>query len=157
MPRRSLFHIETGRLTGEVADMPLEAFALNTPPGYAWVDAVCNHLAEVVQLITDDMGDSLPVACQQQPPAPAADQWITWEWDEAAACYVERPTEQALARDARQMRDRLLLECDWVSNRARDRGEAIPEDWLAYREALRAVPEQPGFPTAIDWPTPPAP
>ncbi|WP_412841983.1 phage tail assembly chaperone, partial [Cereibacter johrii] len=28
--------------------------------------------------------------------------------------------------------------------------------WTAYRQALRDVPEQPGFPAEIAWPEPPA-
>lgn len=33
---------------------------------------------------------------------------------------------------------------------------ALLKDWKRYRVALNRLPEQPGYPTAIDWPAPPA-
>jgi len=52
---------------------------------------------------------------------------------------------------ARAERDRLLRESDWA---------ALPdvpasEAWLTYRQALRDVPQQSGFPDSVEWPTPP--
>ena len=159
MPRKSLFHIETGRLVGTTMEMPEAAFALpeNTPPGHAWVDGDFDHLALAAALITDDFGDGVGVVRHQQPPPPPSDEWITWVWDQAAARYQEQPTQKALELRARQLRDRLLLESDWIVSRSTDQAIEVPPEWLAYREALRNVPAQPGFPTAIDWPQPPTP
>jgi len=159
MPRKSLFHIESGRFVGRTISMSEAAFAMpeNTPPGHAWVDGEQDHLAVAAALITDDFGDGIGVVRHQQPPPPPSDPWITWAWDEAAGRYREQPTKQAQALNARQLRDRLLSECDWIVSRAKDQGGEVPPDWQAYREALRQLPEQTGFPTAIDWPTPPTP
>ena len=30
-----------------------------------------------------------------------------------------------------------------------------PEEWETWREAIRNVPQQPGFPESITWPEPP--
>jgi hypothetical protein len=59
--------------------------------------------------------------------------------------------------EARAKRDRLLAETDWIVTRAIERAEAVPEVWAAYRQALRDVPEQEGFPVTIVWPEAPAP
>ncbi|RHZ91526.1 hypothetical protein D1122_21100 [Cereibacter sphaeroides] len=56
------------------------------------------------------------------------------------------------AERARAERDRRLAETDWRT--APDRPDAAA--WAAYRQALRDVPEQPGFPAEIFWPEPPA-
>ena len=52
---------------------------------------------------------------------------------------------------ARSYRDELLARCDnkvWPDH--------IPSSWKTYRQALRDVPAQAGFPTSITWPTEPA-
>jgi hypothetical protein len=53
---------------------------------------------------------------------------------------------------ARAERDRRLAACDWtqVADAPVDR-----EEWAAYRQLLRDVPEQPGFPDSIVWPEEP--
>ena len=61
---------------------------------------------------------------------------------------------EALAQ-VRARRDELLSRSDWVALRAADRGEPVPPEWLAYRQALRDVTEQPGFPQDVAWPEPP--
>lgn len=91
-----------------------------------------------------------------QPPAPADTEWATYAWDADAWAWAPSPTTAALARDARVERDRRLAACDWVVARATERGEPVPAAWVAYREALRDVPEQPGFPQVITWPTIPS-
>tara|TARA_R110000868_G_scaffold310254_2_gene571507 strand:+ start:258 stop:476 length:219 start_codon:yes stop_codon:yes gene_type:complete len=32
----------------------------------------------------------------------------------------------------------------------------VPDDWRTYRQALRDVPTQAGFPTDVTWPTEPS-
>lgn len=55
----------------------------------------------------------------------------------------------------RAQRDRLLAESDWIVARAAEAGEPVPQPWRDYRQALRDVPDQPGFPAEVVWPTPP--
>ena len=54
----------------------------------------------------------------------------------------------------RFQRNRRLADSDWVVLRAADRGEPVPPEWLAYRQALRDVTDQ-SDPLNIIWPTPP--
>lgn len=51
----------------------------------------------------------------------------------------------------RQERDRLLLETDWMVTPDRQLSQAV----IDYRQALRDVPQQAGFPDNIQWPTKP--
>lgn len=67
------------------------------------------------------------------------------------------PTQEELAVQVRLSRDRRLEACTWIVERHRDQLEAggattLTVDeyqvWLAYRQALRDLPQQPGFPWA---------
>lgn len=57
---------------------------------------------------------------------------------------------------ARTKRDGLLRASDGIAWGALDRGEPVPATWVAYRQALRNVPQQEGFPDSINWPQAPA-
>lgn len=54
--------------------------------------------------------------------------------------------------EVRSERNRLLSESDWtqVLDAPVDR-----DAWATYRQALRDIPQQAGFPTSIDWPVQP--
>lgn len=56
----------------------------------------------------------------------------------------------------RDERNRLLLETDWVVARAYEESNPVPEEWQSYRQNLRDLPQQQGFPYNIVWPTKPA-
>lgn len=68
---------------------------------------------------------------------------------------LQVPTE-VQATFERAKRDRLLAACDWRAARAFELGEPMPEAWRAYRQALRDLPDQPGFPLSVSWPDLPA-
>jgi hypothetical protein len=50
------------------------------------------------------------------------------------------------AAQMRSARDAALKACDWRVIRAYETGEALDADWAAYRQALRDLPAQEGFP-----------
>lgn len=72
---------------------------------------------------------------------------------------TQAPSAASLAgvavQAARDRRDSLLDASDWVVTRAAERGEAMPAAWGTYRQVLRDVTAQPGFPSDITWPTSP--
>jgi len=74
---------------------------------------------------------------------------------EASELVVEPdpgPSEEQLAAQARSQRDALLSQSDWTQV------PDAPVDqsaWAEYRQALRDVPQQAGFPTEITWPQKP--
>ena len=74
---------------------------------------------------------------------------------------AERDAEEAawaagendrLAAAAREKRNALLADCDWTQVADAPVDKAA---WAGYRQALRDIPDQSGFPTSIVWPTAP--
>ena len=61
----------------------------------------------------------------------------------------EEPPEDETVRDER---NRLLEDTDWIILRYLDQGDEVPLEWKEYRQALRDIPEQEGFPGSVDWP-----
>ena len=57
-----------------------------------------------------------------------------------------------LAEKARTERNRLLTECDWTVLP----DVPVSQPWMDYRQALRDLPKQSGFPESIEWPEAPA-
>lgn len=55
----------------------------------------------------------------------------------------------------REERNRLLSETDWVVTKYMERKEDIPQEWLDYRQELRNITQQNGYPWDIIWPTNP--
>ena len=72
------------------------------------------------------------------------------EYAEWVSKADEREAAQASAQ--RAIRNQLLSKCDWtqVADAPVNR-----ELWAPYRQQLRDVTQQPGFPHGIEWPLPP--
>ena len=80
---------------------------------------------------------------------------------------VEAKTQEDLDADTaaqaakvRADRDRRLAECDWVTLKAIDAsndglGIQLPQVWMTYRQALRDITAQAGFPWNVTWPDAP--
>ena len=106
--------------------------------------------------ITDDIFQQYQVYKVKQNPAPEADsktyrhtqsvELIDSEWAQVWDT-VELPLGQA-SDNVRAHRDHLLAETDWTALS----DSTLTTDMAAYRQALRDVPEQEGFPYTIIWP-----
>jgi len=70
------------------------------------------------------------------------------EWPPVAS---EEQVLAALAWSIRQERDKLLAASDWTQGK--DIVDAISTPYAVYRQALRDLPEQEGFPSNVIWPT----
>ena len=76
-----------------------------------------------------------------------------------AAYKAIKDAEQA--KSVRQTRDQKLAETDWIVAKAVEQnaqdslGIQIPVVWLTYRQALRDLPAQSGFPWTVVYPTQP--
>lgn len=64
------------------------------------------------------------------------------------------PDEQA-SENVRAHRDTLLAETDWLVIKAQETGVAMSADMTAYRQALRDITAQEGFPHTVTWPVKP--
>lgn len=58
-----------------------------------------------------------------------------------------------LPSDIRSERNAKLAATDWTQ--AGDVPQSVKDSYAIYRQALRDVPQQPGFPTDVIWPTKP--
>ena len=69
------------------------------------------------------------------------------------AYTATKNAEAALA--VRNTRDGLIASCDWMAIKAFEAGTTVGTDWATYRQALRDVTNQEGFPNDITWPAQP--
>ena len=60
-----------------------------------------------------------------------------------------------IGNEIRAERNHLLALCDWAQNADSPLDSDQKSAWAAYRQALRDVPEQQGFPYDVIWPTQP--
>ena len=82
-------------------------------------------------------------------------------WSNDSMSWVDmRSVEQVAAIEAegvRMQRDRFLAETDWTDTlSAKSRlGDTLYQAWQDYRQALRDITNQPGFPSNVVWPESP--
>jgi hypothetical protein len=80
------------------------------------------------------------------------------EGDQPAQTAAEQETAYKAIKDAEQAksvrtsRTQLLKDCDWTQIADSTADKTV---WATYRQALRDVPTQAGFPWTIVWPTQP--
>lgn len=65
---------------------------------------------------------------------------------------MPKPPLEEQERAARTKRDRLLIASDWTQVADAPVDQAA---WATYRQALRDIPQQAGFPDDVTWPTKP--
>ena len=73
--------------------------------------------------------------------------------EQEATYKAQKDAEQA--KSVRATRDDKLKECDWVVIKNLETNSNIPGAWEVYRQALRDVPSQSGFPWTVTWPDAP--
>lgn len=77
--------------------------------------------------------------------------YIEGDWVYTVAVRAKTPEETAAdvaskAANMRAARDRALAASDWRVVKAMELGQQLDADWATYRQALRDLPQQPGFP-----------
>ena len=94
--------------------------------------------------------DPLTQILREGAPVQHQGKWVLgWE--------VETLDADRAAQTIRAARDRQLVQTDWIIVKQIEQGAELSQDWVAYRQALRDLPDQPGFPFEIIWPLPPSP
>jgi len=73
--------------------------------------------------------------------------------EQEATYKAQKDAEQATS--VRATRDEKLKECDWIVIKNLETNSNIPGAWEVYRQALRDVPSQAGFPWTVTWPDAP--
>jgi hypothetical protein len=82
------------------------------------------------------------------------DHGVTHTKAEQEAAY-QASLDATAAKSVRAERDRLLAETDWIVVMNAEKGTPVPTEWATYRQALRDITNQQGFPHTINWPTKP--
>lgn len=80
--------------------------------------------------------------------------WLGWVVGQKDATWMAVELEQKKA-SVRQTRDGLLTATDWVTIRAIDINTPVDPEWATYRQSLREITQQEGFPWNVVWPTDP--
>ena len=73
------------------------------------------------------------------------------EWDAMEAEWASG-ADARTATDVRNQRNLKLAATDWRAGS----DLTMSDEWKAYRQALRDIPAQAGFPNSITWPTEPS-
>tara|TARA_R110000772_G_scaffold28010_1_gene70904 strand:- start:58 stop:453 length:396 start_codon:yes stop_codon:yes gene_type:complete len=102
----------------------------------------------------------IPAGCVETAPPTITDsqlaKWNGTEWVVEDIPAVESdPEPEPIAPEVlvREERDELLVTSDWTQV---DDSPVDKSAWATYRQLLRDVPSQAGFPTTITWPTKPS-
>lgn len=74
------------------------------------------------------------------------------EWEAEAAAYAAG-ADSRKATEVRTERNIKLSATDWTQ--AADVPQAVKDSYVSYRQALRDVPSQSGFPWTVTWPDAP--
>ncbi len=73
--------------------------------------------------------------------------------------WVDTRTEQQKYQDAAmtvlQQRNKMLYSTDWTQIPNNPLTSEKQQEWATYRQELRDVPEQQGYPYTVVWPVPP--
>ena len=98
------------------------------------------------------MYDASTKTITQTEPTLENGEWVTnWKVSNLSKEELTARSEQASA-SVRANRDELLTSCDWTQL---PDSPADTEAWTVYRQKLRDLPEQAGFPYEISWPEQP--
>lgn len=88
------------------------------------------------------------------PPASGPHKWEHGKWVAAQEPEegIAAPDTNALAENVRAKRNKRLADTDWMVTKALEKGVPVSAKVLEFRQALRDITEQPGFPLEIEWP-----
>lgn len=123
------------------ADFPNVSFPANTPP------SVLAQYGLVSVLIEDVPAHNVAThKVKKKDPVKLNGQWIS-QWE-----VIQHEHDRA-ASNIRSQRNTKLSETDWTQ--VKDIPEEVSQAWGAYRQALRDIPQQEGFPFNVVWPEAP--
>jgi hypothetical protein len=68
---------------------------------------------------------------------------------------IEDFPDDQLDRNLRTKRDSKLKHSDWTQTMDSPFSAEVKDAWKQYRQALRDLPQQPGWPRSVQWPQEP--
>ena len=130
---------------------PDEMMELQVQEGEMSIEGVANDTTQYIHngAVTDYTPDQL-TAKSAVP--------YGYTWDIATMTAIQTATDEKiavrLATQARTKRDQLLTACDWTQTA--DQPESTKTKWQPYRQELRDITLQEGFPNNVIWPIKPS-
>lgn len=134
----TIYKTSNGEIT-RIIDAPQEMIAMQLNDGEDYLEGEYDD-----NLYYVEFGNA-----KLKPPSPGED----YVWNPDDKDWVYSKTEQDLANEAIFKRNDLLMACDWTQLADVNVDKLA---WANYRQHLRDITEQPGFPITIDWGTPPS-
>jgi hypothetical protein len=139
-----IYKLDSGLFTGVSIECGSGQLVNNVPDGCSCIIGTYDHLSQRVDLASGLVVDYIP------PQPPDAASGGSYAWDDSTKRWLYAPSDADIALQARSTRHSLMVACDWTQGR--DVPEATAALWAGYRQALRDVSKQKGFPRNIDWP-----
>ena len=94
--------------------------------------------------------------CNQIDPTFENGEWVTtWQVTNVDADEIARRSANE-SHIVRLERNELLTDCDWTQLSDSPLDTDTKATWVTYRQQLRDIPDQTGFPWNVIWPTPPS-
>jgi hypothetical protein len=137
--------------TDLVRDNPATSFPSGglSPAQLAGWDVYPVHFSPVPEY------DSITQYAEEIPPAYDGSSWIQqWSVVDLSQAEIEAKTE-AQAALVRADRNARLAACDWTQVDDAPFDNVTKAGWAAYRQALRDISGQAGFPWEVEWPQEP--
>jgi hypothetical protein len=132
----TIYTISTGQIVGVVQSSNIEIQLID---GQAYLDGAYNDTQFYVE-------NGLPIEIPEQPNNFSVFDYTTKSW-------VADPS-LAIAYDSQKRLDLLYLS-DWTQIPNNPLTTAQQEAWATYRQELRDIPEQSGYPFNVVWPVAP--
>ena len=159
-------YIKATNNTADVYPYSIEQLRVDNPstsfPDGMSVEQLAEWGVHPVTVVADPSYDPLTHKIQQAAePVLVNGAWLVSKTAVALTAEEIQNNSDAEATVVRVRRDGLLAESDWVTVKAVDQnaqdglGIQVPQVWLDYRQALRDVTSQAGFPYNVTWPTAP--
>lgn len=134
---------------------PDEDFSLQFIPGYLTIEGVgfyFTHYVKDATLIEYTESEKQNKRNGDNPFAAWSNQTMSW--------VDARPQTEILAQQehfVKNQRRILLVESDWTDTASAPArlGQQVYQNWQTYRQALRDITTQSGYPFNVIWPTPP--
>ena len=130
-----------------------EILPFDVPTGFASLEGYGANQTHYV-----DNGEILEYTSSQQT-TKANKPTYECSWSNTLFVWVDDRTTEEQNTEAENSviatRDALLSGTDWIVVRAVDQGTPIPVDWQTYRQSLRDITKQSGYPTNVVWPVAP--
>jgi len=149
-------HIATGAYPLTAADIRAQLRDVSFPADVAGFEAALPAFGyAVVASTTPPAADHTQVLQEESPRLVDGTYRQAWRLDPAGAALVAERTALEAQRQ-RQQRDALLAASDWTQVPDAINAGANQDAWAAYRQRLRDISDQPGFPWTVAWPAAPA-